>query len=57
MMGYPVLAYQFVAGLVDQLKSKLVGMKRNFEELLAKAWFEEDKGRELVSHRATPNAR
>ena len=39
MMGRSVLAYQFVAGLVDSLKSKLVGSEGSFVKLLARARF------------------
>ena len=53
-MGHSVLTYQFVAGLVDQLKMKLVGSEGSFEELLARAWFEEAKGRELPNLRSNP---
>lgn len=34
-MGQSVLTYQFVAGLVDPIKSKLGGTGGTFEELLA----------------------
>ncbi len=40
-MGKSVLAYQFVAGLVEKLKAKIVGRTGTFEELLAQARFEE----------------
>ena len=40
-MGKSVLASQFVAGLTNKLKSKMVGRTGTFEELLAKARFEE----------------
>ena len=40
-MGENVLAYQFIAGLIDPLKAKLIGTKGTFEELLTKARFEE----------------
>ena len=36
VMGHSVLAYQFVAGLKDVLKSKLVGKEGSFEELPAR---------------------
>ena len=42
-MGRSILAYQFVSGLVDALKVELVGREGTFEELLAKARFEEAK--------------
>ena len=47
-MGQSVLAYQFVAGLVDNLKAKLVGCGGSFEELLAKARFEEARLRDVI---------
>lgn len=46
-MGQSVLTYQFVAGLVDPIKSKLVGTGGTFEELLAKARFEEARLKEV----------
>ena len=46
-MGRSVLAYQFVAGLSNHLKAKLVGREGTFEELLAKARFEEARVKEL----------
>ena len=54
-IGENVLAYQFVAGLIDPLKAKLVGTKGTFEELLTKARFEEArrKEREKSSSRHT----
>ena len=48
-MGHSILAYQFVAGLTDKLKSKLVGCEGNVETLLAMARFEEAKLREVVT--------
>ena len=48
-MGRSVLAYQFVAGLKDKLKSKLVGQSGSFEELLCKARFEEARLREIAA--------
>lgn len=45
-MGENVLAYQFVAGLIDPLKAKLVGTKGTFDELLTKARFEEARMKE-----------
>lgn len=39
-MGKSVLSYQFIAGLVDSLKAKMVGQTGIFEELLAQACFE-----------------
>ena len=49
VMGRSVLAYQFVAGLTDTLKSKLVGHNGSFEELLCKARFEEARMREVTT--------
>ena len=40
-MGRSVLSNQFVAGLADRLKTKLVGRTGTFEELLVQARFEE----------------
>ena len=55
-MGRSVLAYQFVAGLLPHLKSKLVGSDGKFEELLTKARFEEARYRDVVvpGSRQTP---
>ena len=55
-MGRSVLAYQFVAGLLPHLKSKLVGSDGQFEELLTKARFEEARYRDVVvpGSRQTP---
>ena len=55
-MGRSVLAYQFVAGLLPHLKSKLVGSDGGFEELLTKARFEEAWYRDVVvpGSRQTP---
>ena len=41
--GQTVLANQFVAGLLPEIKSKLVGIEGGFSHLLAKARFEEAK--------------
>ena len=46
-MGQSVLTYQFVAGLVGGLKSKLVGREGTFEQLLAAARFEEARIRDI----------
>ena len=46
-MGENVLAYQFVAGLIEPLKSKLVGVKGTFDELLTKARFKEARLNEI----------
>ena len=48
-MGRSVLAYQFVAGLLPHLKSKLVGCDGRLEELLMKARFEEARYRDVVA--------
>ena len=50
-MAANVLAYHFVAGLIDPLKAKLVGTKGTFEELLTKAHFEEARRKEKSSSR------
>lgn len=47
-MGENVLAYQFVAGLIEPLKLKLVGIKGTFDELLTKARFEEARLKERM---------
>ena len=39
-MGRSVLSNQFVAGLIDKIKAKIVGSTGTFEELLAQARFE-----------------
>ena len=39
------MAYQFIAGLIDLLKAKLIGTK---EELLTKARFEEARMKERM---------
>ena len=43
-MGRSVLAYQFVAGLRDKLKAKLVGQSGSFEELLRRSSHAGDGG-------------
>ena len=45
--GRSVLAYQFTAGLLPTLRSKVAGVEGNFEQLLVKARFEEAKLRDL----------
>ena len=40
-MGRSVLSNEFLAGLVDQLKAKMVGRSGTFEELLTQARIEE----------------
>ena len=46
-MGRSVLAYQFVSGLLPDLKRKVAG---DFDHLLSKARFEEAKRRDLVEN-------
>ena len=46
-MGKSVLAYQFVSGLLPELKAEVAGTEGDFEHQLAKARFEEAKAREL----------
>ena len=43
-----MLAYQFVAGLVPALRLKVAGVEGNFDQLLVKARFEEEKLRDLA---------
>ena len=45
--GQSVLTYQFVAGLVGGLKSKLVGREGTFEQLLVAARFKEARIRDI----------
>ena len=47
-MGKTVLANQFVVGLIPELKRKVAGTERNFEQLVTKARFEEAKLREIT---------
>ena len=46
-MAKSVLAHQFAAGLLPELKVKVAGAEGTFEELLAKARLEEAKLRDL----------
>ena len=46
--GRSVLAYQFVAGLKQNLQSKVAGVEGDFEQLLLRARFEEAKIRDLT---------
>ena len=46
-LGHTMLAYQFVARLKPNLKSKLAGVEGTFDQLLVKARFEEAKARDL----------
>ena len=48
-MRQSVSAYQFVAGLKSNLKSKVAGVEGTFDQLLVKARFEEAKLRDLSS--------
>ena len=48
-MGKSVLAYQFVSGLLPELKAKVAGTDGDFEHQLTKAQFEEAKVRELAA--------
>ena len=52
-MGQSVLAYQFVAGLQTEIKSKVAGAEGGFEQLLVKARFEEAKLKDLNSQTST----
>ena len=60
-MAKSVLAHQFAAGLLPELKVKVAGAEGTFEELLAKARLEEAKLRDLPATKqaktsqATPN--
>ena len=47
-MGRSVLAYQFVAGLLPEIKLKLAGTDGSMDELLVKARFREAKLRDLA---------
>ena len=47
-MGESVLTYQFVAGLTGDIKAKVVGCERTFDELLLKARFEEARLRDII---------
>ena len=47
--GRSVLAYQFVAGLKQNLQSKVAGVEGDLKQLLLKARFEEAKIRDLSS--------
>ena len=50
-MGRSVLAHQFAAGLLPDLKVKVAGVEGTFEELLARARLEEAKLRDLPAPR------
>ena len=47
-MGKTVLAYQFVAGLLPDIRMKVAGNEGNFDQLAMKACFEEAKSRDLT---------
>ena len=46
-MGQSILTNQFVAGLRADIKAKVAGSEGGFDQLLAKARFEEAKLRDL----------
>ena len=46
-----LLTNQFISGLQPELKSKLAGQEGSFDQLLAKAHFEEAKQREFAAER------
>ena len=48
IMAQSVIAYQFVDGLLPEIKVKLAGCEGTFEQLLSKARFQEARLRELV---------
>ena len=50
-MGRAVLTNQFLSGLQPELKSKLDGQEGSFDQLLARACFEEAKQREFAAER------
>ena len=50
-MGRAVLTNQFLSGLQPELKSKLAGQEGSFDQLLARARFEEAKQREFAAER------
>ena len=52
-LAQTVLVNQFVAGLLPEIKSKLVGTEGNFSQLLAKARFKEAKLHHLGSGQST----
>ena len=52
-MGQSILANQFTAGLLPEIKVKLAGCEGTFEHLLSKARFEEAKLRSMPE--ATPH--
>ena len=46
-MGKTMLAYQFVAGLLPNIRAKVAGTEGTFEQLWVKARYEEAKARDL----------
>ena len=50
-MGCAILTNQFISGLQPELKSKQAGQDGSFDQLLARARFEEAKQRELAAER------
>ena len=58
VMGRTVLAYQFVVGLLPEIKRKIAGIEGDFKQLLTRARFEEVKLRELPApQQRTPQSR
>ena len=55
-MGRSVLAYQFVSGLLPELKTKVAGTDGGFEHQPAKARFEEAKARKLGTRGRKPES-
>ena len=53
-VGQTILTNQFVAGLLPEIKSTIVGSEGNFNQLLSKARFEEAKLREIYSIQSSP---
>ena len=53
-MSRSVLEYQFVAGLLPDLKRRVAGMEGNFDHLLSKAQFEEAQRRGLAENTSKP---
>lgn len=54
-MGQKVLAYQFVSGLLPELKVKVAGTEGTFDQLWIKARFEEAKLKELATRQSSAN--
>ena len=48
-LGQLVLVNQFVAGLLEDIKAKVVGIEGGFDQLLSRARFEEAKLRDLTA--------